>query len=277
MNTTLSPVMNGTTAKAKRVLITPSLANQYLESNVKNRIINKNLVERYAKEMAEGRWYEDTYELIKFSESGRLLDGQHRLLALIKSKTSFYFHVVHGVKDAVFSVLDTGSKRTSGDTFHISEIKNGNQVSAIIQMYYRVGSSGLTGNDRYLSNQHLISKYNERPQFWQDVTNKSLVWYKAFGNVVTPSLVGGFYALFFDLDEEKSYSFMNQFMTGMNIENETISKLRQILIKDKTSPKKIGLTYKMAYIIKTWNAFREGVEIKQLKFNSKRSEFPTPI
>ena len=66
-------------------LITPSIAKGLLESNTKNRGINELVVSRYANDILKGNWKEDTGEAIKISKMNIILDGQHRLCAIVKA------------------------------------------------------------------------------------------------------------------------------------------------------------------------------------------------
>jgi len=67
----------------KQLTITPSIAKGYLENNQNNRRVKDTKVKLYAREMMAGRWKEGTAEFIKISKAGNVLDGQHRLLAII--------------------------------------------------------------------------------------------------------------------------------------------------------------------------------------------------
>ena len=65
---------------AKVETITPDIAKTMLGENVNNRRISHDNVNMFAREMRNGEWRFNG-EAIKFSKDGRLLDGQHRLLA----------------------------------------------------------------------------------------------------------------------------------------------------------------------------------------------------
>lgn len=68
------------------VEVTPQMAQEWLATNAKNnRDLSKVTVKRYANDMVKGQWMV-TGEAIKFDRTGRLIDGQHRLQALIESK-----------------------------------------------------------------------------------------------------------------------------------------------------------------------------------------------
>lgn len=62
--------------------------------------------------------YELTGDTIKFSKAGVCLDGQHRLTASVNSKTPILTHVIFGLEDRVFDVIDQGKKRSAADVLH---------------------------------------------------------------------------------------------------------------------------------------------------------------
>lgn len=96
-----------------RELITPEKAAEMLKSMIKNqRFHSQSLSNNYATEMAAGRW-RDSY--ISIDISGDLIDGQHRLFAVIKSKTPIEFLVIRGVRTEMAEVLDIGHARCAAD------------------------------------------------------------------------------------------------------------------------------------------------------------------
>jgi len=102
-------------------LITPSDALQILETqNIKNRRLKIWRCESLAAAMRRGEWV-TTHQGISFTKSGRLLDGQHRLRAVVLSKISVWMLVVRGLSDDAFKVIDVGSKRSIEDTTGLSK------------------------------------------------------------------------------------------------------------------------------------------------------------
>jgi hypothetical protein len=266
--------------KFERRLITPEIANQMLETNTKNRRIKTRIVIRYAQDMAAGRWKEETGEVLKISKTGNILDGQHRLLAVVKSKESIYFHVATNVDDDVFDVLDTGSNRSASDAFFIKSVKHENVIPSIISLYYMLkGGYSLKGEVKYNrpTNSVLLDEYYSKEQFWQMVANKSGAWYNAFAKILSPSFVGGMYAFFYHIDEQDAEKFMDQLATGQNITNRTVGQLRQRLMQDKMSPRKMTMTLKHALMLKAWNYFRNGEEKNFLSFNLAKDNWPIAI
>lgn len=92
-------------------LITPDLAKSLLSLNIKNnRRISSVRVESYARDMRDDKFAETT--MITIDENGRLIDGQHRLHAVIKSGKAQWFVVFIGAHNNQY-IFDRGLQRTT--------------------------------------------------------------------------------------------------------------------------------------------------------------------
>ena len=102
----------------KLLNITPNMATILLEKNCANRPISKRTVEAYARDMLNGHWKEGTGAAISVSTDGELLDGQHRLNAIIQSKLTVKMWVCLGCDKG--GVYDNNRRRTVRDQLNIS-------------------------------------------------------------------------------------------------------------------------------------------------------------
>jgi hypothetical protein len=93
--------------------IDPERAEEMLKLLTSNRKLVSNHVSFLAREMKEGRWKVNG-DTIRFSPK-RLLDGQHRLHAIIQSGVTIWVLVVEELPDDVFDSIDTGRTRGAGD------------------------------------------------------------------------------------------------------------------------------------------------------------------
>lgn len=119
--------MTFTTKKIMRGWLTPELAEQLLKRNPHNRTMQPNWVTMLARQMSAGRWQENG-ETIIVGKSGNLLDGQHRLQAVIQSGVSIMAIIVFGVDDdeaMVMASINQCKVRTVTDILKLS----GHQVS----------------------------------------------------------------------------------------------------------------------------------------------------
>jgi len=100
--------------KSEIKLVTPELAKTYLLSNEQNRRIRSGWVNYLAYCIRNNEW-KLTHQGIAFSDQGRLLDGQHRLMAIVKADISTQVMISYGWDESVFSAIDNGMRRTDED------------------------------------------------------------------------------------------------------------------------------------------------------------------
>lgn len=100
--------------------ITPELAKKYLETQQLNRNVNKLRVSEYADRMRKNQWV--ISQPITFDSEGCLIDGQHRLLAVVKFGCPVTFSVMRGLPKVSASVFDIGQKRTIAQVAKIQGI-----------------------------------------------------------------------------------------------------------------------------------------------------------
>ena len=97
------------------VLVTKSMAQEWLNNfNTNNRKAKRHIVDKYADQMSRGQWVVNG-DTICFDITGTLIDGQHRLLAVIKSEVPLRTTVVRNLPLDAFATLDDGSLRSAGD------------------------------------------------------------------------------------------------------------------------------------------------------------------
>jgi hypothetical protein len=168
---------------------------------------------------------------------------------------------------------------TKKQNFRAAGIKNDNSIPSIIAHYNLMCSNAISKGqvNNKSTNSELLEQYYLDPEKWQRIANHSRNWYMNFAKILQPSYFGGFYALFSELDSEIAFSFFQQLATGSDIKNSSINLLRNKLMQDKTSLRKMTPSLKMALIIKTWNYFIKGEEPKILKFTPMLDEYPKPI
>lgn len=110
------PVMvsPGSPPWCETTIVTPALAEHWLKSNTRNRKCRKSRVRAYARDMSAGRWLFST-QGITFGSDGSLIDGQHRLSAVIDAGVSVTMIVWFNVPPTARSVIDIGAPRSFAD------------------------------------------------------------------------------------------------------------------------------------------------------------------
>lgn len=100
--------------KTEFVLVSPQDATRLLERNDGNRRLRNGVVEKYCAIIAAGNWMLSPQPII-IADTGRILDGQHRLVAVERSGTALPFTIISNVSESVFPVLDRGALRSTAD------------------------------------------------------------------------------------------------------------------------------------------------------------------
>jgi hypothetical protein len=131
--------------------ITPDIAKQFLALSAGNPRynnegkVNKTVVEKYASDMKRGVW-ELTSQGISFNESGKLIDGHHRLNAIISSGCTIKMYVTHNVpNDSVY--FDRAYTRTTQQilkfSFGVDDELSSSIVTSVARLhrYFEMGLS----------------------------------------------------------------------------------------------------------------------------------------
>lgn len=128
--------------KAQLEIITPAIAQRLLEANPKNRPVSEYTVERYADDIINGRWKQNGQSII-VSSDGELLDGQHRLSAIIKAAKPLGLLVVRNVDPDSFDTIDSGKARSVSDVLAIRGHANNHVLAGAARLSY-IYASGAT-------------------------------------------------------------------------------------------------------------------------------------
>ncbi|MFD2025053.1 hypothetical protein [Promicromonospora aerolata] len=106
------------TYRAEFVVVTPDLAEQWLTKNTHNRNSRQRVIDGYATDMMAGNW-KDNGAAIVFAKDGTLLDGQHRLFAILQAEVTVRMLVVRGAEKDAQDTIDGGAKRKLSDVLHL--------------------------------------------------------------------------------------------------------------------------------------------------------------
>jgi len=96
--------------------VSPALAHSYLAKSAGNRQLNSDYVLSLAVAMESGKWDADASEIV-FDEDGAMVDGHHRLHAIVAYGKPVRLLVKRGVSKSARGVIDTGRTRTIRDLF----------------------------------------------------------------------------------------------------------------------------------------------------------------
>ena len=101
------------------VNVTPEMARSWLVNNNFNRPRNSETIAKYVRQIKEGHW-KMTHQGLAFTKNGFLLDGQHRLWAIIECDATLPMRVFVNEPIENYSVIDCGRNRSNLEIVRMS-------------------------------------------------------------------------------------------------------------------------------------------------------------
>jgi hypothetical protein len=263
--------------------IGPDKAKELLENNGVNRRLRPHLVDSYAEDMRQGLWNEDTADLIKISKTGRLLDGQHRLSAIIEADTIMELDVATGLDDKAQRVMDQGSGRTASDVLGMEGYSNTAIAGGVARWVMLGGEPGPhleMALKRKASTARILRTVQENPDVALAASK-----YSAFKNHVpgSPTAICYSWLWMHRLD----VTDCDYFWTGMVDMNFKPNKdprravLRALQRMDREegigTASKDKLYATVSVLTRGWNAWRTGEEIDTLALRGKFKKIVPPV
>lgn len=265
---------------AKDVMVTPSIATEWLERNTRNRKVRVSLAYQYADDMRNGRW-EYNGDPIRFDKDGVLLDGQHRLLAIVDSGTTQKFHVIEGLEPHVQVTIDQGGKRSPSDQLTIRGIETNSTLAAAARIYVRWDTGRFFGDVKknHITTPEIVEWVEGFPSLYGRLIDLSTRGYKAIP--CAPAITLAVALRLHQIDEDDATEFFGLLRTGANLEaGSPILTLRERLFKFKAEKVNITQRDMIAFFVVAWNAYREGRSITKLQRPNGASwnaqNFPVP-
>lgn len=251
--------------------ITPDIAAEYLKRNVANRPLNKQHSDRCAQSMLRGEW-DMNGTPIRFDKSGNLLDGQHRLTAIITAGVMVQMLVVRGLDTDVFKTIDVGGRtRTTADVLAIGGVKNANSAAAVAGQIHKLRTTGnpFAAAAYAASAKQIEEMVYETPAIIECVSygirHRSRLYSAtqvAFARFCFIHEWGG--------DEAVVDAFFDGFLTGANLQpGSPIFMLRERLIENLSSLRSLPQGVVVGLVFKAYRLHRDGRTVKQLKITTE--------
>lgn len=170
-------IVNRTTMQMKVETITPEQAIELLKSNTSNRVMSKSAVRKYAALMKKGEWYL-SHQAIAFADtedgSEVLVDGQHRLAAVVQAGIPITFTVIRRAIQTPY--IDTARNRSFIDNLNIfnSTKKYTPTMKAIINLLAQIDKiSNMTQRERQLFCDFYFDTFEKVDQIYKRSSTKS--------------------------------------------------------------------------------------------------------
>jgi hypothetical protein len=237
--------------------ITPELATKMLEHNTANRNVRDVRVAALVRDIENGD-FQSTHQGVAFNASGELIDGQHRLWAVVRSGKTVTMMVTRGLTEEAKPAIDTGAKRTFGDLLQFSGKTNRNVLASIVRMHLLydrevpMGSYAMT-----VTETEMMHHLEEHEEDFTTAAKLALAWK---GHIsAPPQVIGTAWLIFNEIDPEQAKEFFTD-MVNMTTRGEGDSRvaLMNRLRRRIETNEKVPAAMMLSMFIKAWNNYRTG-------------------
>jgi hypothetical protein len=254
----------------ERTLMTPELAAKLLASNYEGqRKLGQSFVASLAADMRAGAFL-DTGDTIKVDVEGKLIDGQHRLAAVVAAQVPLMMTVAYDVDRTVYAVLDQGHKRTFGDYLASLGVKEATQhAAATTFLHSMVRSHRLIGAQAW----HVRPTMNVLIERWlaeRDILDPYATAAARLGRVMRFS--GGYLHAFAAVASVTNTADPDAFLTGAATgasleDGDSRLALNRALIDRLATPapKRFAPAYYQSLVVRAWNAYARNDEVRNLR------------
>jgi hypothetical protein len=261
-------------------MVSPEQATRWLgdDINSRNRRMNPIRVQQLAGAMRRGEWKLNG-DPIRFTPTGTLLDGQHRLSAIAESGQTVPVFVVRGIDADAQITMDRGTRRTLSHHLQLLGERQVNHLAATLNLAWQWDQ----GVRRTLGQGYERPSYEQAYAYLQDnpgirdsVDEGTRVKDKRITTKTTGSVA---HWILVRLDHDDTSAFFDRLCSGTaKVEDDPVFRLRETLRElharglDRPSLA-LPLTFK------AWNAYRSGQPVKLLRYRAGGSQpegFPEP-
>ena len=257
--------------------VTPAMAEAWLSKNPNNRNLRQPVVNSYARDMLAGNWMLNG-ETLKFDQAGKLIDGQHRLTAIVTADVSVEMVVMRGVDADVMDTVDVGAKRTYADALKLQGEENTTTLAAVVRraVMWQKGTRTNTGALRPTARE-MNTFVTANPQIR---TSAEAAQRHASRSLLPASVIGLCHFLFSAIDPDAADWFLARAADGDGLaKDDPIAALRNRIVRMRVGGGRVNETEALALVIYAWNAFRAGETRSKLqmpKGGLTPENFPEP-
>lgn len=254
--------------------LTPTAAKKLLANNYGNRPLDDERVSYYTKEIQNGYWRLNG-DSIRLSKEGALLDGQHRLHAIIKAGTPISTLVVRGLDKDIFSTIDVGKHRTVWEILKLQGYQYTTFLSGATKLiiFIKESEEKINLNQHYktrISHSHVLDflkKNNDLPE----IVKYFVTTFPKARDFMGRGGGAALYYLFLKQNEKQANEFFRDLDTGANLSvNSVIYQAREKLIALRHSPTlRVNIAFKIAIALTAWNLIRDGYHDARLIVDEK--------
>jgi hypothetical protein len=246
---------------AEVLTVTPADAASWLKCNKNNRPVRKRHVMFLAREIMEGNWQVNGQAIV-IADDDQVLDGQHRLMAVIEAGMPIETMVVYGIQPSAFKTIDTGAVRTGADALalHFPEVSPHTITSAAVatQWCFLLERHSLVRSSQLrLSNTDTIDYVQKHPSIIE--CSEILQSLPREARPMSLGTATALYEMFTRKSQDAANTFMRNLYTGEELKRTDPEYLLRVAFqRDQERTSKYPMNVRMHMVIKGWNWKRRG-------------------
>jgi hypothetical protein len=241
------------------ITITPQTAVEMLNQNQNNRPISETQVSHLTRAIKEGDWKVNG-DMVRISKTGKVIDGQHRLLAVIRSKMAIDSWMIEGLDDDVFDTIDIGKKRSVADTLSCRGEKNTTSLASALKLTARY-FAGKVEASMVFSTTDIEKELEKHPEMRDCIFSSSIL-----KGLISPSVLNTCNYLFQKKCKTLARLFFERLISGEDLKKgDPVHALRERLVQNAGSKAKLKDAHVFALSIKAFNYFCLGTKATHLK------------
>ena len=261
--------------------ISPEIARNIINTSKNMGFINRqerlSTIKKYAKKMQDGEWVQ-TGDTIKITSDGVLIDGYHRLYAIIESGVTIPLLVVRGINKSSYSEIDTGQKRNYYDVLYIDGYRKYTKyitAAAKVIIHFIKHKSYPDSNLTYIGINDIRKVCD---QYHETMEIAAQYYASRQKGLINASVNISLWTMFSTIDEQKTYDFFDKIYTGVNLDdNDPRYHVRKMELTYKFGGKtKLKPHHEAACIITAWNSFIQNKSMKVLRYTPQNG-FPVIV
>ena len=244
--------------------ITPKRAKELLTGNEKNRRLTPGLVSFLAEEIRAGRWDANNGETIKLNGK-TLIDGQHRLHAVIAAGQPVKMAIMSGVSNDAFDTIDLGKRRSLGDTLQRQGYKYYNYLATAARCYVSL-QRGAWANSHYFGIRKGLEIIDKHPKLYSSIEfgcKGGQQRYRFCTKFVGSGIFAATHYRATQIDKTTADYFFDHLLTGADLKGgDAILTLRDFFYSLKTEQLTLRTEGRLLMICKAWNCWRDDTPFK---------------
>jgi hypothetical protein len=255
--------------------IYPPMAQKMLDNQIHNRKLKNQLIYRLIQDLKAGKW-PLTGEAIIENDKGQVINGQHRLTAIVKSGIPMVTLIIRGIKEDAEAAIDTGRQRTPGDVFQLRGVNFSSFISRTSKLMVMfdtkldeiIEAQRITRDIGTISNPVIYQYYLDHKN---EIETACFHFKKNHPSIIKTgrSVMSFVLAYLKRIDEAKAYEFIESYETG-TLKNKNWRPLMEIrddfMTRDRKKVK-LNELHKISTLFGLWNVIYHGDSLETVKEN----------